>query len=79
MTLSCDSSVSRDIMSKPKMISVRLDGDLVDAMDALQERYGTPLAEQIRRALRPWLEAQGVLKATAPAKSERGKRSKESK
>jgi hypothetical protein len=53
------------------MISARLEAELVDAMDALQERYGTPYAEQIRRALRPWLEAQGVLQKPQPAKRSR--------
>ena len=32
-------------------------------MKRLQERDGIPASEQIRRALRPWLEQKGVLKA----------------
>ena len=40
----------------------RLDADLVAAMKALQERDGILPSEQVRRALRPWLEDRGVLK-----------------
>jgi hypothetical protein len=35
----------------------------MEAMQRLQERDGIPWSEQIRRALRPWLEAKGVMKA----------------
>jgi hypothetical protein len=34
----------------------------------LQERDGIPPSEQARRALRPFLQAKGVLPATSPAK-----------
>jgi hypothetical protein len=50
-------------MTKPRTMTVRIDADLAEAMDALHTRQGTPLSEQIRRALRPWLEAQGVLRS----------------
>jgi hypothetical protein len=40
----------------------RLDHDLVEAMDALQARDGILPSEQVRRALRPWLEQKGVLR-----------------
>jgi Arc/MetJ-type ribon-helix-helix transcriptional regulator len=53
------------------MVSVRLDADLVSAMDALQEKHGTPYSEQVRRALRPWLETQGVLKKGKPSTGEK--------
>lgn len=53
------------------MVSVRLDADLVSAMDALQAKHGTPYSEQVRRALRPWLEAQGVLKKVKASTEER--------
>jgi hypothetical protein len=39
----------------------RLDADLVAAMKALHERDGILPSEQVRRALRPWLEEKGVL------------------
>jgi uncharacterized protein (DUF4415 family) len=56
--------------TQTRMVSVRLDADLVSAMDALQAKHGTPYSEQVRRALRPWLEAQGVLKKGKPLMGE---------
>jgi hypothetical protein len=41
----------------------RLDEDLVEAMRLLQERDGILPSEQVRRALRPWLEEKGVLRS----------------
>lgn len=48
---------------KARMISVRIDAETATAMQELNERHGTPWSEQVRRALRVWLEEQGVLKA----------------
>lgn len=50
---------------RDRIIAFRPDEDMDDAMTALFERDGIALSEQIRRALRPWLEARGVL-APAP-------------
>jgi hypothetical protein len=46
-----------------KVATFRVDADLLEAMHRLQERDGIPLSEQIRRALRPWLEAKDVIKS----------------
>jgi hypothetical protein len=46
-----------------RVTTVRVDADLLEAMHRLQERDGIPLSEQIRRALRPWLEAKDVIKS----------------
>jgi uncharacterized protein (DUF4415 family) len=46
-----------------KVTTFRVDGDVLEGMKALQERDGISFSEQIRRALRPWLEQKGVLKA----------------
>jgi hypothetical protein len=46
-----------------KVTTFRIDEDLMEAMQRLQARDGIPLSEQIRRALRPWLEEKGVIKA----------------
>jgi uncharacterized protein (DUF4415 family) len=46
-----------------KVTTFRIDADLLEAMGRLQERDGIPHSEQIRRALRPWLEQKGVIKA----------------
>jgi hypothetical protein len=45
---------------KPRLFN--LDDDLLDAMKELKERDGIAEAEQVRRALRAWLERKGVLK-----------------
>jgi hypothetical protein len=42
----------------------RIDEDLAAAMDRVHEQYGTPYSEQIRRALRAWLEQVGALPRT---------------
>lgn len=46
-----------------KVTTFRIDEDLLEAMAKLQERDGIPYSEQIRRALRPWLEERGVMKS----------------
>ena len=50
------------------MTTVRLPDDLVKAMQKLQDRDGIPTSEQIRRALRIFLEKKGVY---APKKEKR--------
>jgi hypothetical protein len=51
-------------MPPPKKVTTfRIDDDLLAAMRELQERDGILPSEQIRRALRPWLESKGVMKA----------------
>ena len=46
-----------------RVATFRLPDDLFEAMQALKDRDGMPFSEQIRRALRPWLDSKGVLKA----------------
>jgi len=41
----------------------RLDDELLKGLEAVKERDGVPVSEQVRRAVRTWLEAKGVLKA----------------
>lgn len=45
------------------MITFRPDNDTFDAMASLREREGVPFSEQIRRALRAWLESKGAMKS----------------
>ena len=47
-----------------KVATFRVDEDLLAAMRELQQRDGILPSEQIRRALRPWLEAKGVMQKT---------------
>lgn len=53
--------------SERRVTTFRIDDDLLDAMTALKHRDGIPYSEQIRRAMREWLERKGALK-TKPAK-----------
>lgn len=43
-------------------MTFRPDADTFAAMDSLRERDGVPFSEQIRRALRAWLESKGAMK-----------------
>ena len=47
---------------REKVITFRPDNDVFDAMVLLRERDGVPFSEQIRRALRTWLESKGAMK-----------------
>jgi Arc/MetJ-type ribon-helix-helix transcriptional regulator len=47
---------------KERVLTVRIDEDLSDGIEAVREKYGTPVSEQIRRALRAWLDSQGVMR-----------------
>lgn len=55
---------------RDRVLSIRLDPDVADAMDALREQHGTPFSVQVRRALRAWLIEQGAL-VEEPKKSPR--------
>ena len=46
-----------------RVATFRIDPDLFEGMETLKHRDGIPLSEQIRRALREWLVAKGVVKA----------------
>ena len=46
-----------------QLTALRLDDDLLEGMRRLQERDGISFSEQMRRAIRPWLESKGVIKA----------------
>ena len=52
-----------------------LDDDLLEAMRRLQERDGISFSEQMRRALRPWLESKGVIKKAERKRAGAHKRS----
>ncbi len=54
--------------------NIRLDEELIEGLQELKDRHGTPAAEAVRRALRMWLEAQGVkVRPTAAKKTKRVK------
>jgi hypothetical protein len=48
---------------KERVLTVRIDAELSEAMEAMREEYGTPISYQVRKALEEWLTKHGVLKA----------------
>ncbi len=50
--------------------TIRLDDDLFEGMQHVWERDGIQPSEQIRRALRAWLESKGVNVKTAPRRAQ---------
>jgi predicted DNA-binding protein len=42
------------------MTSLELPPELKSGLDAVKERDGIPQSEQIRRAIRAWLEGKGI-------------------
>jgi Ribbon-helix-helix protein, copG family len=38
----------------------RLESELLEGLQQVRERDGIPVSEQVRRALRAWLEVKGV-------------------
>ena len=51
-------------MTPNKARTFRIDEELIEGMDAVKERDGVSLSEQVRRAIRMWLDAKGVVKKT---------------
>jgi hypothetical protein len=47
---------------KTNVLTFRPDDDVFAAMNALRERDGVPLSEQIRRGLKMYLESKGLMK-----------------
>jgi hypothetical protein len=53
---------------RDRIMAFRPDRDIDVAMTTPWDRDGISYSEQIRRALRPWLEARGVLAPTQKSK-----------
>ena len=58
-----------------RVATFRIDDDLLEGMELLRDRDGMPFSEQIRRALRPWLELKGVTTKTDRKRAVTRKRS----
>jgi len=50
-------------MSPKKYYSFMIDPDLADALKRVKERDGIAESEQIRRAVRAWMQKRGVMKS----------------
>ena len=55
-------------MTPRKLHTFRIDEDQLEALQAIWERDGIQVSEQIRRAIRAWLERKG---AATPRRAER--------
>jgi predicted DNA-binding protein len=47
--------------STKKQTAVRLEPELLEGLQTLKERDGILISEQVRRAVRAWLESRGVI------------------
>jgi predicted transcriptional regulator len=57
--------MSRDIqciaaMSPRTTTTMRLEDELLEGLQALKDRDGVPVSEQIRRAIAAWLKLKGI-------------------
>ena len=46
-----------------RVLTFRVENDVLAGMKQLKDRDGIPYSEQIRRALRFWLESKGVMES----------------
>jgi uncharacterized protein (DUF4415 family) len=46
--------------STKKQTNFRIDPDILEGLQEVKERDGIPLSEQMRRALRAWLDSKGI-------------------
>lgn len=46
--------------STKKQTAFRVDPEILEGLHSVKDRDGIPLSEQVRRALRTWLEEKGV-------------------
>ena len=46
-----------------RVTTFRIDADLLDGLQEVWSRDGVAVSEQVRRAIRAWLEQKGVVKA----------------
>jgi hypothetical protein len=57
-----------------RAMNLRIDPDLVHALEAIRDAEGIPVSEQIRRGIRLWLDQKGAMPTKRSASSIRGKR-----
>ncbi|MGH9348759.1 MAG: ribbon-helix-helix protein, CopG family [Vicinamibacterales bacterium] len=52
--------------STRKQTNFRIDPDIMEGLQSVKERDGIPISEQLRRALRAWLETKGATSKKPP-------------
>ena len=55
-------------MAPRKHHAFRIDEDLFEGLQTIAERDGVQISEQVRRAIRAWLEAKGITSRRAERK-----------
>jgi Arc/MetJ-type ribon-helix-helix transcriptional regulator len=48
-------------MTPRRMTTFRIDDELLDGLRTVYDRDGVQVSEQVRRAIRMWLESKGVI------------------
>jgi Ribbon-helix-helix protein, copG family len=49
------------VVTPPKRLAAfRLDPELIEGLQTIKDKTGASIAEQVRRAIRAWLKANGV-------------------
>jgi hypothetical protein len=61
--------------SAKKQTAFRIDPEILDGLQAVKDRDGVPISEQVRRALVAWLESKGLGKKTDRPRGATRKRS----
>jgi hypothetical protein len=57
-------------MTRRQSIALRVDPELMEALQKVKDADGVPVSEQIRRGIKLWLESKGVsLKKAAPRRA----------
>jgi hypothetical protein len=56
----CNTIVAPVPQRKVKATTFRLDDDLWAGLQAVKERDGVPVGEQVRRGIRLWLDSKGI-------------------
>jgi hypothetical protein len=65
----------RSANPKTAILNVRVEPWLFEELQAIQERDGVPLAEQVRRGALMWLESKGVIQKSERKRAGTRKRS----
>jgi predicted DNA-binding protein len=52
--------------SAKKQTAFRIEPEILEGLQAIKDRDGVPISEQVRRALAAWLEERGVTKTARP-------------
>jgi hypothetical protein len=62
-------------VTQRRLYNFRIDPDLDEGLKTVKERDGIPESEQIRRALREWLDRRGVIEKSDRKRAYNRKRS----